>query len=168
MKLKPAVLIAPGLVVLVLVLGLRQEQRRPTQRFDRYTAVRALDIWRFFGREVYASNRLSVCLDGDEDRPDRHQALRIESGWFGERHSDQGGQFGLGEDDYDREGCIGYLLSSLLKSEDPADRIVAINSLWRPEKYPGQREEVEALVDDPEPQVRAAARSRLARVQKSD
>jgi hypothetical protein len=48
-----------------------------------------------------------------------------------------------------------------MQSPAPQDRDWFISTLWNPERYPGQRAEVESLLSDPDATVRQAAGERL-------
>jgi len=89
------------------------------------------------------------------------QGQRVEHRILGVGVGLQDDEFGLGDDVYDREATIQYILQTKMQSPDPADRSWFIDTLWKPERYPGQRAEVEALLNDPDASVREVARKQL-------
>ncbi len=100
---------------LCVAVGLKHDRRNPNQHWNQYWAVRELDVWSVFGWEIYARNRLAVYdmtnrTTDDLPHPLNSPSLQVRR--FGTiTQGDQ--QFGLGENDYQREKCITFIRETL-------------------------------------------------------
>lgn len=159
------VVIAILLMSIVASVGLRRDHRHPNQHMNRYWAVRSIDVWTFFGYEIYAKNHLAVYdMNGrtitDLPEPINRPELQIRR--FGEIvEGDR--QFNLGEDNYDKDGCVDYIYWVLGTSSDADHRIEATPVFRRSlSLYPLTTQLRDALISDPSKNVRSRMKAMLA------
>jgi hypothetical protein len=164
-NIKVAVCITALLVVIVFI-GLNHEERRPSQHANQYWAVRTLSVWSFFGTEIYASNELAVYDMTDRTtrnlrRPINTPVIQIRR--FG-KIVEGDNQFNLGENAYDRDGCLDYIYWTLGSSSDVSHRIAATTIFYgSAERYPLASTLMDKLIDDPCEAVRSKAHSILVK-----
>jgi len=150
-----------AVVLLIAILSLRHDSGRGMQRLGEVEAQIQLNRWYIFGKELYAHDQVGVFPSGTETDIQRGQALLQRKRLLG---------FPLGKQDdlLNLDGSVPgrdakafrYILQTKMKSDDPQDRIWFTQMLWS-EWYPGNRADVESLLQDTNDKVRQAAKERL-------
>jgi hypothetical protein len=147
-------------LVLIAAIGIRRDTRFPLQRFGDFSAMWQIQRWSFFGNEVLSSNKLFVLRSTDEYRrgpfTNLQSGIRICGHCFGNAPL----AFVTHDGSYDPKPVFAYIIRAKLASPNREDRIWAVNTLWG-ECYPGQLQDVEQLLNDPDPEVTHAVRLRL-------
>ena len=168
MKIRNPFRIIAALVVLlaaVALLGVRHEERRPNQHLNQYWAVRSLNIWTFFGAEAYARNELAVYdMNGTTTKnlPKPIGQVDVQVRRFG-KITEGDGQYNLGEDNYDDEGCRDYIYWVLGSSSDITHRLEATSVFRRDlDQYPLTSKLKHSLLSDPSEEVNARMQAILA------
>jgi hypothetical protein len=152
-------------VLVAIGIGTRFHTRHPSQGMGEFAAVWDLNIWSVYGFEVFAADRLRI-VPSSQISPNSND-VRWFVRLFGWRLPGSADERGLDapfvERDHDLRKVFAYIVKAKLGSEDPQERIWAVRTLWTPERYPGQGQDVLKLLNDPNASVREAARKRLTK-----
>ena len=113
--MKKKALITSVFLILILALGIQRDKRSPSQKMNQFSMVRHLDIWSFYGHELYAKNTIAIYDMSGRNRYDFPEPLntpQTQIRKFGEVV--QGGhQYNLGENNYLDDDCKDFMISFL-------------------------------------------------------
>lgn len=168
MKKKPVLVVLGSFAILACVslMGIRHDLRNPNQHWNQYWAVRELNVWSFFGQELYASNRLAVydmsgTTTSNLPQPINTPAIQVRR--FG-KTVEGDSQFNLGEDDYRQDECIDYIIGTLAVSKEPKHRFEAARNLYsRKGHFPSLDKAQDKLLSDSNEDVRTLAADALGK-----
>jgi hypothetical protein len=148
-------------ICLIGALGLRHDSGRASQRLGEFEAQRQVNHWHLFGWELYAHDCVGVFPSYTEMDIELGQGLLQQKRFLGYSIGEQDDLLDIGSSNDRNINAFRYILRTKMKSDNPQDRIWIAQKLWA-EYYPGHREDVESLLNDPDEQVRIPVKKKLA------
>ncbi len=156
-------LLCVGCVVAYVIglVSLHHDSGRAMQRLGEFEAQRQVNRWYLFGWELYVHDNVGVFPSGTEMDIELGQALLRQKRVLGFPIGEQDDLLKVGESGHSSNTiALRYILRTKMESDDPEDRIWFVQKLWS-EWYPGNRTDVESLLNDPDESVRQAVKQKL-------